>query len=81
MGPDFLQGQIGPAGQKQAHLPAVAAENHGFAAAAVMTGGNAAGVAALLDELFDHAKGHIEATGHLLAGGIPTVIGLENAFA
>lgn len=77
---DFLQSEIGLPGEKKAHLPAVAGENDGLATAAVMKGGNAAGVASLLNELLDHAQGHFEALGHLLAGDIPMVIGLENAF-
>jgi hypothetical protein len=35
---------------------------------------NAAGVTALLDDLFDHAKTHFEALGRLFAGDNPMVI-------
>jgi hypothetical protein len=78
---DFLKSEIGLFGQNKAHLLAVAAKNHGLATAAVMKGLNTAGVAALLDELLDHAKRNFEAHGYLLAGDISTVIGLEDAFA
>lgn len=81
MDSDFLKSEIGLFGQNKAHLPAVAAKNHGLAAAAVMKGLDAAGVAALLNELLDHAKRYFEALGYLLAGDIPTVIGLEDTFA
>jgi hypothetical protein len=80
-GADFLKREIGLFGEKKTHFLAVTGENHGLAAAAVMKGGDAAGVAALLDELLDHAQRHFEASCHLLAGDIPAVMGLEDAFA
>ena len=77
-GPDLLKGEIGLFGKEETHFAAVGVENDGFAAAAMMTGSDVSGMAALLDELFDHAEGYLETTGHLFTGGIATIIGLED---
>jgi len=57
----------------------MAVENERLATAAVMTGSNVTGMAALLEELFDHGQRYLKAVGDLFAGGIPTVVGFENA--
>ena len=62
---DFLEGEIGLLGNEGAKFAAVGVENDGLAAAAMVAGGDVAGVAALVKELLDHAEGHFETTGHL----------------
>jgi hypothetical protein len=76
---DFLKREIGLFLQEQAHVAAMAVENKWLATAAVMTGSNVTGMAALLEELFDHGQRYLKPLGDLFAGGIPTVIGFENA--
>jgi hypothetical protein len=76
---DFLKGEIGLGGEKNTHLATVAVENDRLAPAAVVHGSDAAGVAALLNELLDHAQRHLKASGHLITGHIPSIIGFENA--
>lgn len=78
-GPDLLKGEIGFFGKEKTHFAAVRVENDGLTTAAMVTGSDVAGVAALLDELFDHAEGYLETTGHLFTGGIAAIIGLEDA--
>jgi hypothetical protein len=78
-GPDLLKSEIGLFGQEKTHFATVGVENDGLAAAAMMPGSDVSGVAALLDELFDHAERHLETTGHLFTGGIAAIIGLEDA--
>ncbi len=53
---DFLKREIGLFLQKQAHVAAMAVENERLATAAVMTGSYVTGMAALLEELFDHGE-------------------------
>lgn len=53
---DFLKREIGLLFQKEAHVAAMAVQNEWLATAAVMTGSNITGMAALLEELFDHGK-------------------------
>jgi hypothetical protein len=76
---DLLQGEIGLLGNKGAKFAAVGVEDDGFAAAAMMAGSDVAGVAALMEQLLDHAQGHFETAGHLLAGRITAIIGFEDA--
>ncbi|MDP9180000.1 MAG: hypothetical protein M3O61_20215 [Gemmatimonadota bacterium] len=66
-------------GQQEPHLAAMAGKDDRFPAAAMMPGSDVAGVAALLEELFDHAQRNHEPVGDLFAGNIPPVIGLEDA--
>jgi hypothetical protein len=76
---DFLKREIGLFLQEEAHIPAMAVENEWLATAAVMTGSDITGMAALLEELFDHGQRYLKAVGDLFAGGIPTVVGFEYA--
>ena len=76
--PDLLKGEIGLFGKEKTHLAAMGVDNEGLAAAAMVTGSDVSGVAALLDELFDHAERDLETAGHLFTGGVATIIGLED---
>jgi hypothetical protein len=75
---DLLKGEIGLFGKEKTHLAAMGVDDKGFAATAMMTGSDISSVAALLEELFDHAERDLETAGHLLTGGIATIIGLED---
>jgi hypothetical protein len=44
-----------------------------------MTGSNVTGMAALMEELFDHGQRYLKPLGDLFAGGISTVVDFENA--
>ena len=76
--PDLLKSEIGVFDQKKAQLAAMGVDNEGLATAPMMTGSNVTGVAALLDELFDHPHRNLETAGHLFTRGIATIIGFEN---
>ncbi len=76
---DFLKREIGVFLQQKAHVAAMAVENDRLATAAVMTGCNVTGVAALLEEFFDHGERYLKPVGDLFAGGISTVVGFEDA--
>lgn len=77
--PDLLKREIGLFLQEEAHVAAMTIENERLAAAAVMTGSDITGMAALLEELFDHGQRYLKPVGDLFAGDIPTVVGFENA--
>lgn len=76
---DLSEGEVGLLGEEGAQVTAVGGEDEGLASAAVVAGADVAGVAALLDELLDEAEGHLETAGNLFAGGVPTVVCLEDA--
>jgi hypothetical protein len=76
--PDLLKSEIGLFDQKKAQLAAMGVDNEGLATAAMVTGSDVTGVAALLDELFDHPDRDLETTGDLFAGGVATIIGLKD---
>jgi hypothetical protein len=76
--PDLLKCKIGLFDQKKAQLSAMGVDNDGLATATMVTGGDVTGVAALLDELFDHPYRDIETAGDLLTGGVAPIIGLED---
>ena len=76
--PDLLKSEIGLFDQKKAQIAAMGVDNEGLATAAMVTGSDVTGVAALLDELFDHSDRDLKTTGHLFTGGVATIIGLEN---
>jgi hypothetical protein len=54
-------------------------DNEWLATAAMVAGCDVTGVAALLDELFDHSDRDLETAGHLLTGGVAVIIGFEDA--
>ncbi len=76
--PDLLKSEIGLFDQKKAQLAAMGVDNEGLASAAMVTGSDVTGVAALLDELFDHADRDLETAGYLFAGGVATIIGFKD---
>ena len=75
---DFLKGEIGLFGKKKTHPAAMGVDDEGLAAAAMMTGSDVSGVAALLDELFDHPERDLETASYLFTGSIAAIIGLED---
>lgn len=77
--PDLLKSEIGLFDQKKAQIAAMGVDNEGLATAAMVTGRDVTGVAALLDELFDHSDRDLETAGHLFTGGVAAIIGLEDA--
>jgi len=80
-GAQFGQGQVGLGAHQRTQLPAVRGDDQGLAARAVMARGDIAGLAALLEELFDHAEGNVETPGHILPGALPGVVGGKDAGA
>ena len=77
-GPYLLKGEIGFFDQKKAQLAAMGVDDEGLATAAMVTGRDVTGVAALLDELFDHPDRDFETAGHLFASAVAAIIGLED---
>jgi hypothetical protein len=78
-GANLFKGEIGLSGNEGAKFAAVGVEDDRLAAAAMVTGGYVAGVAALMKELLDHAERDFETAGHLFARRITAIIGLEDA--
>ena len=75
------QGHVGLASQKLADGDAVLGDNGFFAACPVVEGLDVTKFAALLEELFDHAEGDVEAQGDGLAGAFTAEVGADNAVA
>jgi hypothetical protein len=76
--PDLLKSEIGLFDQKTSQLTAMGVDNEWLATAAMVTGSDVTGVAALLDELFDHPDRDFEAASHLFTGDVAAIIGLED---
>ncbi|MEI8123535.1 MAG: hypothetical protein WCI20_16050 [bacterium] len=76
--PYLLESEIGLFDQKKAQLAAMGVDNEGLATAPMVTGSDVTGMAALLDELFDHPERDLKTAGHLFTGGVAAIIGLEN---
>jgi hypothetical protein len=74
------QGEIRLFGQQGTHLVLVLGNDQGLAPGPVMTGGNVAGMTALLKEFFDHAKGNSESPGHILARALLLIIRGQYSF-
>jgi hypothetical protein len=77
----FLQGQIGFAGQQFPQLLLVALDQRRLAAGVTVAGPDVAGMTALLQEFLDQAKGNPEAPGDFLAGAFFLVASGQDAFA
>ena len=75
------QRHVGLVCQQLADGNAVLGDNGPFAASAVVEGLDVTEFALLLEELFDHAQGDVEAVGDDLAGAFAGEVGAENAFA
>ena len=79
-GAQFRQGQVGLAPEEFAHGFLVRREDERLASAEVVPRGDVAGVAALLEELFDHAQRNTVTAGDHIAGAFAIVIGSQYPF-
>ena len=75
----FLQGEVTLFDQKSPHLSAMGGADHRFAPGQAMAMGDVTGVAALLEELFNHAQRDAKAVGNLVASTLVIVVGLEDS--
>lgn len=74
----FLEGKIGLVPEGGPQRAPVGGQDDGLAAAVAVARGDVSGVAPLLEEFLDHAKGNLEAEGDLIPGRIATIVGPEN---
>ena len=72
---EFLKGEVGLEGEFPEQGLAVGGKDDGFAAGAVVLGTDVGKAAALLKELFNHAKGDVKAAGSLALGAVVFVVG------
>ena len=80
-GTEFPEGQVGLLGQQRPELLLMVGDNAGLGAGAVVLGADVADLAALLEELLDHAQRNPETAGHLLAAALVGVVGRQDQFA
>jgi hypothetical protein len=77
----FLEGQIRLLAQQGAHLAFMPRDDPRLAPGQVMAMRDGAGVAALLEELFDHPQRNPETPRHILARAFPGIVRPQNAFS
>jgi hypothetical protein len=80
-GAQFLEGQVGLAGQQCPHLLPVTGHDAGFAARTMVLGAEVTNPAALLEELFDHPNGYPEAASHRLPRFLALIVSRQYPFA
>jgi hypothetical protein len=76
----FLQREIRLFAEQHADALAMLSLNLRLPPGKMMPRSDRASLPPLLEELFDHAQGHSEAPGDVLAGAFLRVVGVENAF-
>ena len=77
----FPQSEVALFGQKSPHLSTVGGPDHGFASGKTMTRRDVAGMAALLEKLFDHAQRNTKPEGNLVASALVVVVGLQDSLS
>jgi hypothetical protein len=76
----FPEGEIRLLAQQGVHLALMAGDDPRFAPGQVMAMRDGAGVAALLEQLFDHAQRHPEASSDIFSGSLLGIISGQDSF-
>jgi len=79
--PHLPQRHVWLASKQNPHFLVMSWQNHCFAARKAMSRRDIAGPAALLQELFDHPDGNLEALGDLLTSAFFAIVRSQNSFA